>query len=200
MWLAVVVGEFPEIPGASVVRYPEPAHVTDFESVVDDLAAVVGKAVAEHPGGPVVLVGHGVGGMIAVRYLQRYPRPVTALVLVAPVLGPWTALDQLSEPQIDGPWSRETLAAIEECLTTIDFDHPLGDDLPALWLHGDDDHLVPVADTRAGMDRIRGLRFEERIYPGVGHDLLQDNGFVVADIVGFVSRTTHDSGSAAPGS
>ena len=114
---------------------------------------------------PVVLVGHGIGGMLAVRHAQRHPEPVAALVLVSPVLGPWTALDQLSEPQVDGPWSRETLAAIEDCLSTIDFDHPLGDDLPALWLHGDDDDVVPVSDTRAGMDRIRGLRFEERIYP-----------------------------------
>jgi alpha-beta hydrolase superfamily lysophospholipase len=195
MWLTVVVGDFPDIPGAIVVRYPEPVAVSDFEPVVDGLDALVGKAVTEHPGMPVAVVGHGIGGMIAVRHAQRYPAAVAALVLVAPVLGPWTALDQLSEPDVTGPWSRETLAAIEECLSTIDFDHPLGDELPALWLHGDADRLVPMSDTRAGMDRIRGLRFEERIYRGVGHDLVLQTA--VADVAAFLA---HISGAASPDS
>lgn len=188
-WLAIVIGEFPDIAGAVVARYPEPEDVADFEPVVDDVDALVTKAVADHPGLPVVIVGHAIGGMIAVRYAQRYPEPVAALVLASPVLGPWTALDQPP-----GRWSRRMLAAVEECLTTIDFDHPLGDELPALWLHGDDDDLVPVADTRAGMDRVRGLRFEERIYPGVGHELPTD--VVLADVVEFVSRAVQGSGTA----
>jgi alpha-beta hydrolase superfamily lysophospholipase len=196
-WLAVVVGAVPDVTdgtGAVVVRGTEPSDVADFEPVVDDLAATVAKAVADHPGLPVVVLGHAIGGMIAVRHAQRYPELVTALVLVAPVLGPWMALDQLAEPEIRaGRWSRETLAAIEECLSTIDFDHPLGDDLPALWLHGDDDALVPVADTRAGMDRVRGLRFEERIYPGVGHELPID--VVRADVAEFVGRVVAHSGT-----
>lgn len=163
--------------------------VADFEPVVDDVAALV----AEHPGLPVVVFGHGVGGMIAVRHAQRYPERVTALVLSAPVLGPWPALDLLSDGEPDGmvgSYRRATLAAIDECLSTIDFDHPLGDDLPALWAHGDDDRLSPVADTRAGMDRVRGLRFEERIYPGLGHDLLHGDhaAGVLADVTEFARR------------
>jgi alpha-beta hydrolase superfamily lysophospholipase len=179
----------------------EPALIVDFEPVVDDLAAVVAEAVADHPGLPVVVIGYAVGGMIAVRYTQRYPESVAALVLAAPVLGPWQALDLLSDQEIPtdgpyGPFRRETLAAIEECLGTIDFDHPLGDDLPALWLHGTDDELVPMADTRAGMDRVRGLRFEEKIYPGAHHDLLHGNGSaaVLADITEFVHASASGAG------
>lgn len=183
MWLAIVLGDFPDVPDSVTVRYPVPTDVEDYEPVVDDVAAAVDRAVADHPGLPVVLVGDGIGGMVAVRYTQRYPDPVGALVLVAPVLGPWTALDQLSEADVTGPWSRRTLAAIEECLSTIDFDHPLGDDLPALWLHGDDDALVPVSDTRAGMDRIRGLGFRERIYPGV-----LDRATAVGDVAAFLAQ------------
>jgi alpha-beta hydrolase superfamily lysophospholipase len=189
-WLAIVIGDFPDVAGAVVVRCPQPDDVTDFEPVVDDVAALVSKAVADHPGLPVVVVGHAIGGMIAVRHAQRYPQQAAALVLASPVLGPWPALDR---PQ--GRWSRPMLAAIEECLSTIDFDHPLGDELPALWLHGDEDELVPVADTRAGMDRVRGLRFEERIYPGVGHDLPAD--VVLADVVDFVSRVVQGSGAGS---
>jgi alpha-beta hydrolase superfamily lysophospholipase len=172
-----------------------PVPVTDFETVVTDLSTEVDKAVAAHPGLPLVLFGHGIGGMIAVRFAQRQPDRAAALVLSAPVLGPWQALDLLSDEEIPattryGPLSRGTLAAIDECLTTIDFDHPLGDHLPALWLHGDDDQLAPVSDTRAGMDRVRGLRFEERIYPGVGHDLLHGPiaTTVAADVAEFVGR------------
>lgn len=199
-WLAVTVPDLGgranwlgELVDAVEVRFDwvpagSPPLVPDFEAVVTDLAATVAKAAAEHPGLPVVPVGHGIGGTIAVRHAQRQPEQVAALVLAAPVLGPWPALDLLSEAEIppDGPYGplhRDTLRAIDECLTTIDFDHPLGDDLPALWVHADDDRLVPVSDTRAGMDRIRGLRFEERIYP---HDFERD---VVPDIAEFVHRT-----------
>jgi alpha-beta hydrolase superfamily lysophospholipase len=181
----------------------ERALVVDFEPVVDDLATVVAEAVADHPGLPVVVLGYAVGGMIAVRYTQRYPEAVAALVLAAPVLGPWQALDLLSDNEIPadgpyGPFRRQTLAAIEECLTTIDFDHPLGDELPGLWLHSTDDADVPVSDTRAGMDRIRGLRFEERIYPGAQHDLLRDKASsALADVVEFVPRVVQASGSGS---
>ncbi|HEX4703644.1 MAG TPA: alpha/beta fold hydrolase [Pseudonocardiaceae bacterium] len=171
------------------------APVVDFEPHVDALAALVEHA---EPGLPVVLVGHAVGGMIVVRYAQRHPGRAAALVLSAPVLGAWPALDLLSEdeipPQPYGPYERATLAAIEMCLATIDFDHPLGDDLPALWLHGVEDGRVPMADTRAGLDRVRGLRFEERIYPGAGHELRQDDA-VFADVTEFVGRVVQFAGS-----
>jgi alpha-beta hydrolase superfamily lysophospholipase len=168
--------------------------VPDFEPVVDRVAELVSR----RPGRPVVVFGHGIGGMIAVRHAQRYPERVAALVLAAPVLGPWQALDLLSDgdpAELVGGYRRATLAAIDECLSTIDFDHPLGDDLPALWLHGDDDELAPVADTRAGMDRVRGLRFEERIYPGVGHDLLSGGhaARVLADVTAFTGRVVQAS-------
>jgi alpha-beta hydrolase superfamily lysophospholipase len=198
-WLAVLVpdlgdqiAEYGQVAealvqaGAVVVGHELPDLSTDFEQVVADLAAVIDQ---QPTGLPVVLLGHAVGGMVVVRYTQLHPERVAALVLSAPVLGPWQTLDLLAE-QDTGSFRRETLLAIEACLSTIDFDHPLGDDLPALWLHGNDDTLVPVSDTRAGMDRIRGLRFEERIYPGVGHDVL-DSKQALADIAAFVQ----DSGS-----
>lgn len=192
--LAGVVGALADagadVRGVEWSRGEASPLVPDFEPVVDDVAAVI----AGRPGLPVVLFGHGIGGMIAVRHAQRYPERVAALVLSAPVLGPWPVLDQLSgtddSSAVAGSYRQATLAAIDECLTTIDFDHPLGDDLPALWLHGDDDRLAPVADTRAGMDRIRGLGFAERIYPGVGHDLWHGPhaAAALADLSAFTAR------------
>jgi alpha-beta hydrolase superfamily lysophospholipase len=165
--------------GADVAEAGGPL-VPDYEGAVDRVAALVA-------GTPAVLVGHAVGGMIAVRYAQRYPDGVAALVLSAPVLGPWPVLDLLSGADIPaGEFGRDELAAIEECLATIDFDHPLGDALPALWVHGDDDRRVPVADTRAGLDRVRGLGFEELIVPRAGHDVLA-SAEVRAEVVRFAA-------------
>jgi alpha-beta hydrolase superfamily lysophospholipase len=167
--------------------------VTDFEPVVDELAELV-----DQDDRLPVLVGQAVGGMVVVRYAQRHPGRAAAIVLSAPVLGPWPALDLLSEVVIPdqpyGAFERETLAAVEECLATIDFDHPLGDDLPALWLHSADDVRVPLADTRAGLDRVRGLRFEERIHPGGRHDLLRDPA-ALADVSDFVARVVQAGGA-----
>jgi alpha-beta hydrolase superfamily lysophospholipase len=169
--------------------------VVDFEPVVDELAALVDRDDRL----PVVLLGQAVGGMVVVRYAQRHPGRAAGLVLATPVLGPWPALDLLSETVIPaepyGAFERETLAAVEECLATIDFDHPLGDDLPALWLHSADDVRVPLADTRAGLDRVRGLRFEEWIRPGGRHDLLRDPA-ALAEVAGFLTRVVQGSTGA----
>ena len=179
--------------GALVAELPGPL-VPDYEAAVDRLAALIDQ----YAGSPVVLVGHAVGGMIAVRYAQRYADGAAALVLSAPVLGPWPTLDLLSGPTEEllagsAGLDRAELAAIENCLTTIDFDHPLGDELPALWVHGADDTRVPVADTRAGLDRVRGLGFEELIVPGGVHDLL-DEPAVRAEVVGFATRVVRPDG------
>ena len=196
----------------------ERALIADFESVVDDEHLVVRFAKDEFPSLPTVLIGHSMGGMIAARYAQRYPEDLAALVLSGPLLGSWPGLDLLEldelpadpidpavlsrDPEVGaayvadplvwhGPLARPTLLAIDECLHTIDFDHPLGDDLPALWLHGEDDQLVPMVETRTGMDRIRGLKFEEAIYPGARHEVFNEINSVqvLGDLIDFVHRT-----------
>ena len=49
----------------------------------------------EHPGRPVVLLGHSLGGLIAARYAQRYGDTLAALVLSSPEVGRWDAVGQL---------------------------------------------------------------------------------------------------------
>lgn len=211
---AVVVGHDHAGHGSSA---GERVLIEDFERVVDDEHAVISEARATAGELPMVLIGHSLGGMIAARYAQRYASELAALVLSGPVLGTWEALDLLEREEIPdesidvatlsrddrvgaeyradplvwhGGFRRPTLEAIERCLHTIDFDHPLGDELPALWLHGEEDELVPIADTRAGMDRIRGLGFEEIIYPGARHEVFNETNSaeVLADLTTFVSR------------
>src|SRR5436305_8720490 len=66
--------------------------VADFEDVVTDLHALDETARREHPGRPVALLGHSMGGLIAARYAQRYGDSLAALVLSSPVIGRWDAL------------------------------------------------------------------------------------------------------------
>ena len=88
-----------------------------------------------------------------------------------------------------GPFKRATLEAIDRSLQTANEAGVL-EDLPVLWVHGDEDELVPMADTRTGIDRIRGSAFEERIYPGARHELFNETNRaeVLADVVAFLNR------------
>lgn len=114
---------------------------------------------------PVVLIGHFTGAPAAVRYAQTHSG-LAALILVSPVLGMWDgASDELAD-----------------LMDEVNFGPALGD-LPTLWLHGSDDEIVPISDTRAGTDRIRGSAFEERIADG----LLSD-GEAVTRVLEFVHR------------
>jgi alpha-beta hydrolase superfamily lysophospholipase len=188
----------------------ERALIADYDGVVADLAATVSSAASDLP---TVLVGHGEGGLVAARYAQL--NPLAALVLSAPVLGTWEGLDRLGaqgagepvdpdllsrDPEVGkryaadpsvwhGPYKRESLEALERALDQVNYG-PALEHLPTLWLHGDADDLVPLADTRTGTDRLRGLLFEERVYPGARHEVFNETNSaeVLADVVAFVRR------------
>jgi alpha-beta hydrolase superfamily lysophospholipase len=178
--------------------------VPDYEQVVADFHALAERARERDPGLPTVLVGHSMGGMIAARYAQRYGGELAALVLSGPVLGRWDAAsgllahDEIPDSPIDpDTLSRDpavgtayALEALVACLDRIRADGPLGD-LPTLWVHGDDDRLVPVDGTREGIEALRGPVFEERIYPGARHEVFNETNKdeVLADVTAFVDRT-----------
>ncbi|GAA3459969.1 alpha/beta fold hydrolase [Saccharothrix longispora] len=189
----------------------EPALITDFEGLVADVGAAIASAASDLP---LVLVGHSMGGLVAARYAQLHPP--AALVLSAPVLGTWQGLDALALPEVPdtpidpatlsrdpevgkryaadplvwhGPFKRPTLEALERALDEVNYGPSL-EHLPTLWLHGEADGLVPLADTRTGTDRLRGLLFEERVYPGARHEVFNETNSaeVLADVVAFVRR------------
>jgi len=57
-------------------------------TLVHDLAEVVDHTRASHPGLPVVLLGHSLGGVVAARFVSLALRPVDGLVLSSPALDP----------------------------------------------------------------------------------------------------------------
>ncbi len=61
-------------------------YVPRYDRYVDDLLPLVERARAENPGLPLVLVGHSMGGTIALLFALRYPDLLSAAVFSAPAL------------------------------------------------------------------------------------------------------------------
>ena len=62
------------------------ALITDFDRVADDLHVLALHAGRKFPGVPVVLIGHSMGGLIALRYALRYQQELAGLVTSGPAL------------------------------------------------------------------------------------------------------------------
>ena len=191
--------------------------IEDFEDVVADLHTVAELARDAHPGLPLILVGHSMGGLIAARYAQRHGAQLSALILSGPVIGAWElpgrllALPEIPDTPVSpaalsrdpavgaayaadplvwhGPMKRPTLQAFVRTLDAVAQSGDVGG-LPLLWLHGDDDRLVPLPGSRIGVERLSGGDLTERIFPGarheVFHETVQDEAF--AETTRFLDR------------
>jgi len=62
------------------------ALITDFDRVADDFHCLATHARSRHPGLPMVLIGHSMGGLIALRYALKYQEQLAALVTSGPAL------------------------------------------------------------------------------------------------------------------
>jgi alpha-beta hydrolase superfamily lysophospholipase len=193
--------------------------IEDYEAVVEDLHAVADAVRGEWPGLPLVLVGHSMGGMIAARFAQRHREELAGLVLSGPVLGSWTAatdllaLDEIPDDPLDvttlsrdprvgevyaadglvwhGPFKRPTLEAIGQALGTIGDGPPLGE-LPTLWIHGAEDQLVPIGETRTGIEALGATALTEHVIPGARHEVFNETNrdAVLAEVADFVETVT----------
>ncbi|MGW1001874.1 alpha/beta hydrolase [Streptomyces sp. NPDC002520] len=197
--------------------------IEDFEDVVTDVHAVADVARAAHPGLPLVVLGHSMGGLIAARYAQRYGDELTALVLSGPVIGAWElpgmllALDEIPDTPVSpaalsrdpavgadyaadplawhGPMKRPTVEAFARTLETVAKGGDVGP-LPLLWLHGDDDRLVPLPGSRVGVELLSGGRLTERIFAGARHEVFNETNR--AEVFAEVTRFLDAALPAAP--
>jgi alpha-beta hydrolase superfamily lysophospholipase len=193
----------------------ERALIADFEPVVEDFHVLDLAARAQNAELPVVLVGHSMGGMIAARYAQVYGDSLAALVLSGPVIGSWAvlpqllALEEIPDAPIDtatlsrdeaigkayaadplvwhGPFKRPTLEALSATIGVIREAGRLGT-VPTLWVHGEDDQLVPIEASRAGIAQTKGEHLTRKTYPGARHEIFNETNKdeVLDDVTDFI--------------
>lgn len=196
----------------------ERALVDDLATMVADLHAVAARARADQAGRQTALIGHSMGAVIAARYAQLHRPELAALVLSGPPLGGNPAFEALLEmdpiPEIPidpgilsrdpavgkayaddplvyhGPLAPATLQGIFAGVEAVAQGGALAD-LPTLWIHGEEDALAPLAPARAGIERIRGERFEEKVYPSARHEIFNEinREEVLEDVVAFLHRS-----------
>ncbi|MDV3220226.1 alpha/beta hydrolase [Intrasporangium sp.] len=193
--------------------------INSFQEVEEDVHLLEARAREEHPTLPVVLIGHSMGGLIGARYAQRWGDGLAAIVLSGPVLGRWRAAeallaaDEIPDAPIDpstlsrdpavgeayvadplvwhGPFKRPTLEAIEEALAMITGGGAVDD--PILWLHGEEDELVPMADTKQGWATLAGRHASSTSYPGARHEIFNETNHdeVLDDVIAFIRAHVH---------
>jgi len=196
----------------------ERALVAEGEALSSDLHLVAEIARGAHPGLPVVLIGHSMGGIVATRYAQRHPGKLAALVLSGPVIGgnsqimglleldpipdvpidpavlsrdPETGAKYAADPLVySGPFLRPTLEMFKQAVGDIAEGGGFGD-MAVLWIHGSEDALAPLEETRAAVERLRGPRTEDKVYEEARHEIFNETNReeVLDDTMDFIRRS-----------
>jgi alpha-beta hydrolase superfamily lysophospholipase len=179
----------------------ERALIIDFERVVDDLHTLAAMARTEHPGLPLVLVGHSMGGLLAGRFAQRWPAEVAGVAFCGAVVGDWQwardvlALPELPEVPFDpaalsrdptvgksyatdpliyhGQYKRGLLEA--EVAALDRFQEAVGClTMPVLFLHGTDDPFVPYQRSLQAVREMPTPDLTVHVYEGACHEILNE--------------------------
>jgi pimeloyl-ACP methyl ester carboxylesterase len=183
----------PDLPGHGAT--PPPAEAWGSEAMAQAVAPLLAVASDGGDAGPVVLVGHSLGGRVAVRLAAAFPELVGALVLCAAPLVPRTGrarrpalalrgaralhgIGLVSEDRLERVRRRHGSAdynaahgVMRDVLVRLvnerydDALAALGCPVELLW--GDDDLDVPVGTAHALAERIPGSHLE--LVPGGGH-------------------------------
>ncbi len=190
--------------------------MADLDAVADDVRAIVDQLAG---GLGTIIVGHSMGGLIAIRYAQRFGATLSGLVLSAPAAGLAPFLEMvLSAPEIPeqgfdgsllsrdpavgednaadplvyhGPWARATLEAALAANQAVDAGPGFGD-LPLLYLHGADDQIVAVAGARPVVEKLAGPDSETRILVDQRHEIFNEIGKenTFAIVADFIDRVS----------
>lgn len=179
----------------------ERALITDFDHVVDDLHELASRARAEHPGRPLVLVGHSMGGLLSARLAQRSPDDVQGVAFCGAVIGDWQwardVIEQAELPYIPfdpaalsrdpatgksyaadplvyhGQYKRGLLEAEVEALDAFARDNDRLT-MPVAVFHGTDDPFVPYERSVQAAHEMPTEDVTVRVYEGARHELLNE--------------------------
>lgn len=195
----------------------ERALIVDFEHVVDDLEELVSIAEKNHPGLPIVMIGHSMGGLLTARFVQRNPKRLAGAAFLGAVLGDWKwarevlALPELPSVDSDpngmsrdpdvckeyaedplvyhGTYKRPLLEAEVVCLDRFN-DEIDQITIPVLFMHGADDPFVPPADSQDAVERMASTDKTFFVYEEARHELVNETNRaeVIRDLRDFVER------------
>ncbi|MGQ0623827.1 MAG: alpha/beta fold hydrolase [Sporichthyaceae bacterium] len=189
------------------------AVADDVDAMAADLHLVVLSTQDDNPGLPVVLLGHSMGGLMAIRYAQIYGG-LSALALSGPFLGnpmmaPLLDMDPLPDIPIDpsvlsrdpavgeayaadplvyhGPLIKASLVGLFGGAEKVAAGPNLGS-LPVLWMHGEGDQLAPYDSAKVIADKVFGSNVVARSYPGAQHEILNETNKaeVLDDLASFL--------------
>ncbi len=174
-------------------------HLSRFSQLLGDLQSFR-RAVRRRHDIPQVLVGHGFGGLIVLRYLETQPgEPPAAAVVSSPWLAsrvrpaPWKrfaakladlwptlptgrgAAFMTAGARAELQWAQRAVVADCERI-----------ERPLLLLLGETDEMIDASAVR-GLAGQLGSRATLLAYPQLGHELLEDS-HVRAELTGFVAE------------
>lgn len=105
-------------------------HAARFGLLVEDVHALRLEVARRHPALPLLLFGHSLGGLVAIRYLEAYPEPpLRGAVLSAPELGLGSGIPI---------WRRVLARAIEPLLPAL----PAHNGIDPEWLSHDPEEVA----------------------------------------------------------
>lgn len=177
------------------------ASVLDVAHLVDDVLVALDRATAARPSRPLFLLGHSMGGLVAVALAIEHQERLAGLVLSGAAVGdpigiePLLELDPLPEvvlspemlsrdPQVGheydrdplnyrGPFRRETLRALTSGARHVR-NRFATLRLPLLVLHGGDDRIVLPVASEDLFAAASSADKELGIYPGLRHEILNE--------------------------
>lgn len=215
------------VAGGAVVHAPDHrghgrsegprAVVDDVEAMAEDLHLVVSRAKTENPGLPLVLIGHSMGGLMALRYTQRFGSELTALVVSGPFLGnpmmaPLLDMEVLPDIPIDpaslsrdpavgeayaadplvyhGPLIKESFVGMFAAVERVATGPVLS--LPVLWVHGEADQLAAYDSAKVLIEKIGGGDVTARSYPEAAHEVFNEinSDEVLDEVDAFLARVS----------
>lgn len=188
--------------------------IGSWRAVIDDIDTVVDTAMQRSPGLPTFVVGHSLGGAIAVAYALEHQDRLAGISLSGPALvlppemlamvdmpdipvldvaaavssDPAVVEDYRNDPLVHlGAMPRNLLRLIGECEAFIERMSELT--LPIQIMHGSQDMLIPAGGVQVLVRAIVPGDLSVRIWPGLFHEIFNEpnKADVLAELVRWIA-------------